>query len=298
MKRLLFLFLLIALSLTGRASEFQQRIAFERDDFVWVANRDGTDAKRVAGGSFPSISPDAKRVVFTTTEKSGNTYLRRIAIADVASGIANLFKEVPSNNAYYATWSPDGKRILFTLRVNEVWDLGVIDADETNFHTIRKGAQNETTLYSPVWSHEGESVFCQDMTNIYRVDLKGAVLAQWNIETIVPNGNMSGDGRITVSPDGKRLLLSIDMDEEHDRRDWDGPPPALWSFDLVTQKATRITPTKIFGWDGCWLDNDNILFLSQDANEKEPSIYRMSLGKNGKDRELVIKNARMPSASK
>ena len=297
MKCLAFLFLLIALSLTGRASEFQQRIAFERDDFVWVANRDGTDAKKVAAGSFPSISPDAKRVVFTTTEKTGNTYLRRIAIADVASGIANLFKEVPSNNAYYATWSPDGKRILFTLRVKDVWDLGVIDVDGTNFHTIKKGAQNETTLYSPVWSRDGESVFCQDMTNIYRLDLKGAVLAQWKIETIVPNGNMSGDGRITVSPDGKRLLLGIDMGEEHDRKDWDGPPPALWSFDLATQKATRVTPTKIFGWDGCWLDNDNILFLSQDADEKEPSIYRMSLGKNGKDRKLVIKNARMPSAS-
>jgi TolB protein len=297
MKRLMFLFLLIALSLTGRASEFQQRIAFERNDFVWVANRDGTDAKKVAAGSFPSISPDAKRVVFTTTEKTGNTYLRHIAIGDIASGIANLFKEVPSNNAYYATWSPDGKRILFTLRVNDVWDLGVIDVDGTNFHTIKKGAQNETTLYSPVWSRDGESVFCQDMTNIYRLNLKGAVLAQWKIETIVPNANMSGDGRVTVSPDGKRLLLGIDMGEEHDRKGWDGPPPALWSFDLATQKATRVTPAKVFGWDGCWLDNDNILFLSQDVNEKEPSIYRMSLGKNGRDRKLVIKNALMPSAS-
>jgi TolB protein len=293
----MFLFLLIGLSLTARASEFQQRIAFERDDFVWVANRDGSDAKKVAAGSFPSISPDGKRVVFTTTEKTGNTYFRHIAVADVASGVANLFKEVPSKNVYCATWSPDGKRILFTLRVNEVWDLGVIGGDGTNFRTIKKGAQNEVTLYSPVWARDGESIFCEDMTNIYRLDLKGAVMNQWKIETIVLNGDMSGDGRIAVSPDGKRLLLSIDMAEEADRKDWDGPLPALWSFDLQSQKATRITPKKIFGWDGCWLDNDNILLLSQDANEKEPSIYRMSLGKTGKDRKLVIKNARMPSAS-
>jgi TolB protein len=298
MKRLVFPFLLVALSLTGRASEFQQRVAFERDDFVWVANRDGTDAKKVAAGSFPSISPDGKRVVFTTTEKASNTYIRHIAVADVASGMTNRFGDVPSKNVYYATWSPDGKRILFTLRVNQVWDLGVIDADGTNFHTIKKGAQNETTLYSPVWSHDGDSVFCEDMTNIYRLDLKGALLAKWAVKTIVPNGDMSGDGRIAVSPDGKRLLLGIDMGEEADRKDWDSPVPALWSFDLQSQKTTRITPKKIFGWDGCWLDNDNILFLSQDANEKAPSIYCMSLGKNGQDRKLVIKNARMPSASK
>jgi TolB protein len=297
MKRFAFPSLLMACLLTCRATEFQQRIAFEREDFVCIANRDGTDAKKVATGSFPALSPDGRRVVFTTTEKTGNSYLRRIAVADVASGITNLFKEIPSENVYYATWAPDGKRILFTLRVKFVWDLGVIDADGTNFHTIKKGAQNETTLYSPVWSRDGESIFCQDMTNIYRLDLKGAVLTQWKVETIVPNGNMSGDGRITVSPDGKRLLLGIDMGEEQDRKDWDGPPPALWTFDLTTQKATRVTPKKIFGWDGCWLDNDNILFLSQDANEKEPSIYRMSLGKNGKDRKLVIKHGRMPSAS-
>ena len=85
------------------------------------------------------------------------------------------------------------------------------------------------------------------------------MLAKWKLETIVPNGNMSGDGRIAVSPDGKRLLLGIDMGEEAERKDWDGPVPALWSFDLQSQKATRITPKKFFGWDGCWLDSDNIL---------------------------------------
>src|SRR5437016_12735195 len=53
---------------------------------------------------------------------------------------------------------------------------------------------------------------------------------------IVPKGDMSGDGRIDVSPDGKRLLLSIDMGEESGRKDWDGPLPALWSFDLESQR--------------------------------------------------------------
>jgi TolB protein len=298
MKQLALLFLLSAIPLAIDAAEFQQRIAFERDDFVWVASRDGKDEKKIAAGSFPAISSDGRRVVFTTTEKNGGAYIRRIAVADVATDIANTFKEIPSTNCYYATWSSDGKKILFTLRVRNVWDIAVIDADGTNFQIVKKGAENETTLYSPVWARDGESIFCQDMTNIYRLDLKGAVVSQWKIETIVPNGNMSGDGRITVSPDGKRLLLGIDMGEEHDRKDWDSPPPALWSFDLQTQQAARVTPKKIFAWDGCWLDNDNILFLSQDAGETASSVYRMSLGKNGKDRKLVIKNGRMPSASR
>jgi TolB protein len=117
----------------------------------------------------------------------------------------------------------------------------------------------------------------------------------WKIDVVVPNGGMSGDGRISVSPDGKHLLLSIDMGEESYRKDWDGPLPALWIFDIDTAKAVRITPKSLFGWDGCWIDNDNVLFLSQAAGEKTAAIYRMSINRQNKRR--LIKNARMPTVS-
>ena len=133
------------------------------------------------------------------------------------------------------------------------------------------------------------------MSNIYQIALDGKVSAQWKIDKIVPKGDMSGDGRIDVSPDGKRLLLSIDMAEESGRTDWDGPLPAVWAFDLQSKKASRLTPKKLFGWDGVWLDNDNILFLSRDAGEKEDSIYRMST--YGKNLKRLIKNARFPTVS-
>src|SRR5207249_10923781 len=96
-----------------------------------------------------------------------------------------FFKDVPSDNSYYPTWSPDGNRILFTLRQNEVWDLGLINADGTGFRVVRKGDPNEVTRYSPVWARDGQSVFCQDMTNIYRLGLDGAVIAQWKIDKII-----------------------------------------------------------------------------------------------------------------
>jgi TolB protein len=193
----------------------------------------------------------------------------------------NVFKDVPSENLYYPSWTADGKKILFTTRPHEVWDLVAVDSDATNFHVLKPGVQDEVTCYSPLWAHDGQSVFCQDMTNIYQIGLDGAVRAQWKIEKIIPKGDMSGDGRIDVSPDGRRLLLSIDMGEESGREDWDGPLPALWAFDLQSQKATRLTPKKQFAWDGVWIDNDDVLFLSREPGEKDDSIYRMSAdGKN------------------
>jgi len=103
-----------------------------------------------------------------------------------------VFKDVPSDNSYYPTWSPDGKRILFTLRQNELWDLGMINADGTDFRVLQKGAQGEVTRYSPIWAHDGQSVFCQDMTNIYRLGLDGAVLAQWRRSDSLPKNSWAG----------------------------------------------------------------------------------------------------------
>lgn len=75
-----------------------------------------------------------------------------MAVADVATGNITVFKDVPSENSYYPSWSVDGKQILFTTRPDEVWDLAVISSDGTHFHVLKPGVQNQVTCYSPVWS--------------------------------------------------------------------------------------------------------------------------------------------------
>ena len=246
-----------------------------------------------------AISTARELQAFLSTKLPYQMVPRRIffmtALPRGSTGKVNVFKDVPSDNSYYPSWTADGKQILFTTRPHEVWDLVTINSDGANFHVLKPGVQNEVTRYSPIWARDGQSVFCQDMANVYQLGLDGAVRVQWKIDKIVPKGDMSGDGRIDVSPNGKRLLLSIDMGEESGRKDWDGPLPALWAFDLQSQKATRLTPKKLFGWDGIWIDNDNILFLSRAAGEKDDSIYRMSA--DGKNLKRLIKNGRFPSVS-
>jgi TolB protein len=81
---ILLLFVLAA----GPASVFcgDRHIAFERNDAVYIANLDGTEERKIAGGIFPAISPDGTRVAFNTVEKtSDTTYARHMAVVDVAT---------------------------------------------------------------------------------------------------------------------------------------------------------------------------------------------------------------------
>ena len=292
MKRITIL-LGVAGAAIGAASAADQRIAFERADAVYVSSVNASVIRKLSDGTFPAISPNGISVAFSVVDKTSGAYVRRIAVMEIASGNTRILTEIPSDNVYHAAWSPDGRTIAFTMFTDGVWNLALIHADGSDFKLIKKGDQNKVTLFSPCWAADGKTLFCQDMTTLYRIALDGSVVAQWNIETIIPNGAMSSDGRIDVSPDGHQLLLSVDMDEEYDRKDWDGPVPALWSFDLQTKAAVRLTSKNLFAWDGCWLDNANLLFVSQRAGEKQADLYRT----NGKSLNKLVDDARRPSVS-
>jgi hypothetical protein len=78
---------------------------------------------------------------------------------------------------------------------------------------------------------------------------------------------MNRGDRLSVSPDGKALLMDVDCGSEHERKNWDGPQPAANEFVCIIQKE----------------------------NENQASIYRMGL--DGKNPKLLVKHARTPSAS-
>jgi len=108
-------------------------------------------------------------------------------------------------------------------------------------------------------------------------------------------GDMSGDGRIDVSPDGKRLLLSIDMGEESGRKDWDAPVASALSVRSPIAKGDQANAKKLFGWDGV-LDRQRHCSLSQPASraKRTTQFIKCPLTENLK---RLIKNGRFPSVS-
>jgi TolB protein len=275
-----------------------QKLAFERGTAIWIANLDGTDAKKVTKGSGPNMSPDGTRIAFHTDEVVEKDVIRQIAVVDVATKKVTVFKkEIPSDNCQHAIWSPDGAHILFSIWTDSDWHLAMINADGSGFRYVKKAAPARNSYWSTCWAPDGKSIYAQDLTNLYQFALDGAEIKKWSLHSLFAKGGMNSGSSAAVSPDGKTLLLDVDMEEEEaNMPDWDGPPPSLWMLEIASQKATRLSPKGVLAWHGCWLNSKEIVFTSQSAKEKEPTIYRMNIAE--KDRKAVLKNANNPSAAR
>jgi Tol biopolymer transport system component len=275
-----------------------RHLAFERDGGLWVAGIDGSAPKLIVRGQAPEISPDGTRLAYNTVQAAGQPANRQIAIFDLGAGTTTVLENVPSNNAMMPRWSPDGGRLLFDYYVDNQRRIGIINVDGTGFTAVLDAQPTHRNYWSATWAADGRSLFAQDMEFLYRLDLTGSVLKQWRIEQIVPRGGMGGDVQLAAAPDGRTLLMDVEMSEK-ERSGWDGPPPSMWLFDLVAETSRRLTPPTLYAWSCAWLDApDSILFLSQARNESTPSIYRMTANGRGADRRLLVRNARMPSASR
>jgi TolB protein len=169
----------------------------------------------------------------------------------------------------------------------------VANADGGAFRILKKAGPNDQSFFSACWMPDGKSLFCQDLTNLYRIDLDGIVIKQWPLQQLFPKGDMDSNVCISASPDGGALLMDVNMDMDSGRDGWDGPPPSIWEMDLSTEKAEPVTP--IFWWEPCWVNGDQFLCIEQGPKEKEPLIYLRSL--DGKTRKVIVKDATDPSVS-
>jgi TolB protein len=275
----------------------QRKIAYEHRDNIFVADAGDTHQKKIATGALPEISPDGTRVAFNTEAdaKTRPGPERHIAVADVATGKVTVLKDIPSDDCFGPVWSPDGSKLAFSIMADKEWQLGVVNADGTGFRFVKNTALKSDAFGAPEWARNGKSIFCHDLDNIYQIDLDGNVLKKWQLSKILTDASMNSGDRLSVSPDGKVLLMDVDCGSEHERKNWDGPQPAIEKFDVTGDKAVRVTGKDDFVWELFWLSNDEFLCIMQKENENEASIYRMSL--DGKNAKLLVKHARTPSAN-
>ncbi len=181
------------------------------------------------------------------------------------------------------------------IMADNAWQLGLVNADGSGFRFVKNAEVRPEAFGAPEWARDGKSIFCHDLDNIYQIDLNGNVLKKWELAKILTDASMNSGDRLSISPDGKTLLMDVDCGSEHERKNWDGPQPAIEKLEITADKAVRVTGKDDFVWEPFWLSADEFLCIIQKEKENEASIYRMSL--DGKNPKLLVKHARTPSAS-
>ena len=188
------------------------RIAFQSNRKgnldIWTMKADGSEQVQLTNDPqpdyLPSWSPDGKTILFTSwrhgkdEERAPHIYIMN---AD-GSGQLRLVAETLGTSAG-ATWSPDGKHIVFSRKVGEQGaDLFVADSNGKNERRLTQ----DKDIYngSPVFSPDGSQIA------FYSDDGKASALVVMNVDgtkrrTVLAQGQ---NWYPRWSPDGRWLVYT------------------------------------------------------------------------------------------
>ncbi|MFN0016860.1 MAG: DPP IV N-terminal domain-containing protein [Pirellulaceae bacterium] len=147
----------------GKQIVFQSNRSGNLD--IWTMNADGSNQVQLTKDSqpdyLPDWSPDGKSILFTSwrTEKEDEKRAPHIYLMNAdGSGQRRLIAE-SLNTSAGATWSPDGKRIVFSRQTGkEGADLFVAGSDGKDEQRLTSDEAKDLYNGSPTFSPDGKSI--------------------------------------------------------------------------------------------------------------------------------------------
>ncbi|HWS98654.1 MAG TPA: hypothetical protein VN256_00180 [Pyrinomonadaceae bacterium] len=206
------------------------RIAFDRGGNIWTMNPDGGSQARVSevNGISPALSADGKRVAFLCGAEP-------LDVCTMNVDGTSVVRLTSTQDNFNPTWSPDGRRVVFTSHREGDYHVYTMNADGTN---VRRLVTDRGDIYAEdyaAWSPDGKRIAfvgrAEDGYNIYVADVKdGEIVELLSDEFIKENLAWSPDGKqlafdtiddvYTIGADGSRLRRLTSGEGENTTPTW------------------------------------------------------------------------------
>jgi Tol biopolymer transport system component len=255
---------------------------------IYITDLSGTHQLSIAtfgnsDSAFPKWSPDGKRIAFTSNS-DGLTEIYLMGADGLNQSQITQGDDVNPKNNYDVQWSPDGKYLGFVSEgVHDITtaSIDVIQPDGSNHRSIILNPKSQQTFswspdgkeiayvsthdklcvanldnkithcfsnigncLGPTWSPDGTHIAISAKVgkgyDIYNVDVQSG-----NLDRLT-NSDGSDSLNVQWSPDGTRLVYIVDQDNYK---------PSVYTIDLATKQAQRLTDNTVESESPVWEPN-------------------------------------------
>jgi TolB protein len=154
---------------------------------IYLLNSDGTALTRLADGpglnTQPAWSPDGSMIAFRRSHLSEQWWQWHLVVISTDGTaehiVASDLGEQGSPSWTTISWSPDSRRIAFTMWADTSAQVFVVDADGSGITQLTfPESHPRDYAWEPSWSPDGRLIAFSRATGIYAVTLDGAQVGQ------------------------------------------------------------------------------------------------------------------------
>ncbi|MBC7085303.1 MAG: PD40 domain-containing protein [Methanomethylovorans sp.] len=227
-----------------------KKLVYTSNQDIWITNVDGSASRKLYGSMSwdgDAVFLDSNSIVFASEQvdafSSRFISIHRIGID--GTGRKQLTKDA---NARWPALSPDGRKIAYSSRIANDYDIWIMATDGTSKVRLTDHKGNEKY---PSWSPDGKYVFYSLEGDIFKTEVSSGITFQLTNDTF-----QNTDPE--VSPDGNLIIFVSTRNGNQD----------LWLMDIQGKRTLQLTSDYSIQKGPSWSpDGKRIAYVSDASGE-------------------------------